>query len=546
MSLQNHFNNLNINKMHKINQNPAKLNFIPMFNPKEDLQALPVEESRNMNGRVFKIKKKLWVINHESANEVFLNNISHFLKTGASNNWVATPAHMFSMFELIIQDPNLLQHWTSLNADGVQDDMNVFDEKLKQLILHRFDHETGLYRKVRKWFVNLKRPSAMPATMFRAGLQYGNTYIYLLPGAPEDEVDAIIPDNVLRDIMYDASSVGTQKAFEAHGKILEDETLDSVTDWINKWDNQFQMQEFRGIQNYHHVIDNNMAAAMGAMTIRRNDNKYSDQQSNRNNDDRYLTNVNDNAIHGNNGDNNNSNNNGRGKCIPDDDPCPVHPGSNHTWGQCQLNRYGDNNGGNIYHSENKRNYYNSYGRNTNHNTNGDGRGSNRDNVDEEDTADEPLIIVEGNNNNDKEMNTTTIRDYNNYNNNDVHYIKNESEYIDMHHNEAGDAGDPILVPGKSINDGYYATLTDCKDGMQSDYLQLPKTQPYGLPHSYQSGDLIMVAAKNAGPIDNRWFGPFAIKQVHVDGTLTFKRQSNVLERINIRHVKKYNPIESIS
>ena len=43
---------------------------------------------------------------------------------------------MFSMFELIIQDPNLLQHWTSLNADGVQDDMDVFDEKLKQLILH--------------------------------------------------------------------------------------------------------------------------------------------------------------------------------------------------------------------------------------------------------------------------------------------------------------------------------------------------------------------------------------------------------------------------
>ena len=60
----------------------------------------------------------------------------------------------------------------------------------------------------------------MPATMFRAGLQYGNTYIYLLPGAPEDKAVAIIPDNVLRDIMHDASFLGTQKAFEAHGIIL--------------------------------------------------------------------------------------------------------------------------------------------------------------------------------------------------------------------------------------------------------------------------------------------------------------------------------------
>ena len=56
---------------------------------------------------------------------------------------------------------------------------------------------------------------------------------------------------------------------------------------------------------------------------------------------------------------------------------------------------------------------------------------------------------------------------------------------------------------------------------------------------YQPGDLVMVAVKNPGPIDDRWFDPFVITQVHVNGTVTFERCSNMLERINVRRVKKF-------
>lgn len=38
--------------------------------------------------------------------------------------------------------------------------------------------------------------------------------------------------------------------------------------------------------------------------------------------------------------NNNKVNNKRNRINPDD-PCPVHPNDNHTWGQCRANAYGE-------------------------------------------------------------------------------------------------------------------------------------------------------------------------------------------------------------
>lgn len=58
-------------------------------------------------------------------------------------------------------------------------------------------------------------------------------------------------------------------------------------------------------------------------------------------------------------------------------------------------------------------------------------------------------------------------------------------------------------------------------------------------HEYNVGDSIAILAFNPGALDARATGPFIITQVHTNGTVSFLRNEEVIERINIRRIKPY-------
>ena len=60
-------------------------------------------------------------------------------------------------------------------------------------------------------------------------------------------------------------------------------------------------------------------------------------------------------------------------------------------------------------------------------------------------------------------------------------------------------------------------------------------------HDYCVGDQMMIIVKDPTALGERGKGPFTITQIHANGTVTFLRNSEVFERINIRRIKPYYP-----
>ena len=56
---------------------------------------------------------------------------------------------------------------------------------------------------------------------------------------------------------------------------------------------------------------------------------------------------------------------------------------------------------------------------------------------------------------------------------------------------------------------------------------------------YLVGQQMMILNKNPDALEARATGPFAITQIHTNGTVSFMRRNNVIERINIRRIKPY-------
>ena len=60
-----------------------------------------------------------------------------------------------------------------------------------------------------------------------------------------------------------------------------------------------------------------------------------------------------------------------------------------------------------------------------------------------------------------------------------------------------------------------------------------------ISHDYRAGDEILILTYKPDKLDDRAVGPFRIEQVHVNGTVTIRRNANITERINIRRIKPY-------
>ena len=59
-------------------------------------------------------------------------------------------------------------------------------------------------------------------------------------------------------------------------------------------------------------------------------------------------------------------------------------------------------------------------------------------------------------------------------------------------------------------------------------------------HDYQPGDEVLIRVKDPSKLEARQIGPFVIKQVHTNGTVTIARGPNVYERINVRRLHPYH------
>ena len=56
---------------------------------------------------------------------------------------------------------------------------------------------------------------------------------------------------------------------------------------------------------------------------------------------------------------------------------------------------------------------------------------------------------------------------------------------------------------------------------------------------YVAGDQVLIRVFDPKKLEERAIGPFAIEQVHQNGTVTIIRNPNVYERINVRRIKPY-------
>jgi hypothetical protein len=59
-------------------------------------------------------------------------------------------------------------------------------------------------------------------------------------------------------------------------------------------------------------------------------------------------------------------------------------------------------------------------------------------------------------------------------------------------------------------------------------------------HDYQPGQEVLVLTFQPNKTEPRAIGPFRIDQVHVNGTITIRRNEFVTERINVRRVRPYH------
>jgi len=58
-----------------------------------------------------------------------------------------------------------------------------------------------------------------------------------------------------------------------------------------------------------------------------------------------------------------------------------------------------------------------------------------------------------------------------------------------------------------------------------------------ISYDNRPGDEVLVLAYKPDKLDPRATGPFRIERVHVNGTVTIRRNAHVTERINIRRVR---------
>ena len=69
--------------------------------------------------------------------------------------------------------------------------------------------------------------------------------------------------------------------------------------------------------------------------------------------------------------------------------------------------------------------------------------------------------------------------------------------------------------------------------------KLMRANRSGISYDYRPGDEVLVRAYKPDKLDPRATGPFRIKRLHVNGTVTIRRNAHVTERINIRQVRPY-------
>ena len=91
-----------------------------------------------------------------------------------------------------------------------------------------------------------------------------------------------------------------------------------------------------------------------------------------------------------------------------------------------------------------------------------------------------------------------------------------------------------------LNIPFIADLQLLKDKReQLIHEQLLRSNRSRISHDYRAGDEILILTYKPDKLDDRAVGPFRIEQVHVNGTVTIRRNANITERINIRRIKPY-------
>lgn len=317
---------------------PTRRNKAPVLPLKPDYKLDEVEYIKHRrsttlpDGSSEEFQERIPKLTDDASAYYILRFFNQFQHCRSIMSWTTGP-RLYAKFIIHLSDMHRM-NWES-QIVGQAETVATFDAQIQlfksSLLLGYSYHDQMAYLR------SVRKPVELTPTQFLLQFQAAEANAKLLPNAPQ--VNAGFSEIERKRLFLEAMPMAWQDKFDDANLVIEAETLMDMRAYFDK----------------QHVKD--PPKDRTSSSVNKSDNNSSNSQrsgrSRRRNQNQATNQGNRSGGSGNSGGNNSGNQNQNGSNrsnnrsersnnrVSNDDPCPVHPNSNHTWGQCRANRFGN-------------------------------------------------------------------------------------------------------------------------------------------------------------------------------------------------------------
>eukprot|EP00537_Pseudo-nitzschia_pungens_P004814 CAMPEP_0172357560 /NCGR_PEP_ID=MMETSP1060-20121228/1921_1 /TAXON_ID=37318 /ORGANISM="Pseudo-nitzschia pungens, Strain cf. cingulata" /LENGTH=386 /DNA_ID=CAMNT_0013078293 /DNA_START=426 /DNA_END=1586 /DNA_ORIENTATION=- len=289
----------------------------------ENLDKVEYKRVTTTDGVTETTKVKVTYITSTSTLLQTLHSIHEFYNAKTALSWTTGP-QLYSKF------PDILtiyadKTWWLTQILSHTETVPHFNQDVKAFIRFKFSNNDDVYRNHKRFLNQIKKTASLSVSSFVSLVTYHNHVVLpLLPGAPETTADAIIQADDFKNLIYDSMPSDWRDAYEDHHYPYDD----SLANIITRMERYCSKANRKSNKNSNHNNNNDNS--------RSNKSNKSNKQGGRNRNNNRRSNNNQNNQRRSNNNNNNSSRSSNNR-VQDSDPCPIHPGASHNWGQCFKN-----------------------------------------------------------------------------------------------------------------------------------------------------------------------------------------------------------------
>jgi len=257
--------------------------------------------------------------------------------------WTTGPK-LFAVFPTHLHG-TFLRYWNRQVRDA-EETVDDFDEQTTA-----FCHTLlrgGDYDEQMDYMRTLRKPPQLTPSEFSQRFDALEDALPYLPNAPDPD-DCGFSEVDRRHLFYNAMPMAWRDKYDDAGMRHRHDTIEDMELYFDKHHERDppsdSKQHRHNSANDDSTANRNQRNGNGNRNSRNNNRgrgRGNNNNNNRNNHSGRGSIVNNNS----NGNNGGRNNNGNGGRIQNSDQCPVHPHSNHTWGQCRANAFARDNNSN--------------------------------------------------------------------------------------------------------------------------------------------------------------------------------------------------------